>query len=347
MKKSAIFFAIAILAAGCIQRNKPAKQAPEPAERIICLSSSHVAFLDELGAADRIVAVSGAGFISDSLVKARWKAGSVAEIGWDGNFDLEKIAAAKPDLVLASRPEETTRLVEMGLRCEVIGDWLETTPLARASWIVRIAGFCGLDSLGIARFAEITRNYNELAGQVAKKQTGIETKRPVVMFNAPYRDIWYAPGDDNYMVRLIEDAGGEYVFKGVHKSTESRPVDMEEAYLAMLRADVWLNTNHYTTLTALLADCPRFGDTPPVRNGMVFNNNARTTEAGGSDFWESGVVRPDLILRDLIAILHGREAGAETNTDADVDGAGHPDEKNTGIGPESPPAPLYYYRRLL
>ena len=42
---------------------------------------------------------------------------------------------------------------------------------------------------------------------------------------------------------------------------------------------------------------------------MVFNNNRRQTPAGGSDFWESGVVRPDLVLRDLNAILRPETAG--------------------------------------
>jgi len=41
---------------------------------------------------------------------------------------------------------------------------------------------------------------------------------------------------------------------------------------------------------------------------MVFNNNRRQTPAGGSDFWESGVIHPDLVLRDLSLILGGKPA---------------------------------------
>ena len=43
---------------------------------------------------------------------------------------------------------------------------------------------------------------------------------------------------------------------------------------------------------------------PAVRNRRVWNNNRRQMPAGGSDFWESGVVRPDRVLADLIALLH-------------------------------------------
>jgi iron complex transport system substrate-binding protein len=94
-------------------------------------------------------------------------------------------------------------------------------------------------------------------------------------------------------------------------SRDSRPIDIEQAYMAMQSADVWLNTNHYNTLAELTADNPRFASTPPVRGRQVFNNNARTTPAGGSDFWESGVVRPDVVLGDLVKILHP-EAAADS-----------------------------------
>ena len=34
------------------------------------------------------------------------------------------------------------------------------------------------------------------------------------------------------------------------------------------------------------------------------NNNARTNAAGGNDYYESAVVNPDLVLRDLVKIFH-------------------------------------------
>jgi iron complex transport system substrate-binding protein len=36
----------------------------------------------------------------------------------------------------------------------------------------------------------------------------------------------------------------------------------------------------------------------------IYNNTLRTTPEGGNDFWESGAVRPDLILEDLIQVFH-------------------------------------------
>jgi iron complex transport system substrate-binding protein len=41
-----------------------------------------------------------------------------------------------------------------------------------------------------------------------------------------------------------------------------------------------------------------------LKNGHVFNNDARSSLAGGNDYWESGTVRPDLVLADLIEVFH-------------------------------------------
>ena len=53
---------------------------------------------------------------------------------------------------------------------------------------------------------------------------------------------------------------------------------------------------------------PKFADVPAVKERRVFNNNRRQTLSGGSDFWESGNVRPDRILCDLRTIFSGGDA---------------------------------------
>lgn len=284
---------------------------PGPARRIVCMSSSYVAFLAHLDVSDRIVGVSGAGFITDPLISERWAAGDVADVGYETNLNFELIASLRPDLMLIygvtdDGGQATGKYREMGVPYVFIGDYLEESPLGKAEWIVPIAEMCGLYAKGVQDFEAIRDSYDEL-----KQQAAGFAGTPEVMFNAPYRDTWYVPGDRSYMVRLVCDAGGEYVCRGVD-SRDSRPINIEEAYACMQKTDYWLNTNHYLTLADLLADNPRFAGTPPVREGHVFNNNARTTPTGGSDFWESGVVRPDVVLHDLMRMLHPEEFPQDT-----------------------------------
>ncbi len=41
----------------------------------------------------------------------------------------------------------------------------------------------------------------------------------------------------------------------------------------------------------------------PSKKNKVYNNNLRLTPEGGNDYWESAVVHPDIVLRDLIKIF--------------------------------------------
>ena len=111
------------------------------------------------------------------------------------------------------------------------------------------------------------------------------------------------PPRDSYFVRLLTDAGGDYLYNS-NTGNSSKPIDMEEAYLLTSQADIWLNSGNATTLDELKAACPRMATTKCVADGMVFNNTKRTNAAGGNDFYESGIVNPDILLRDLVKIFH-------------------------------------------
>jgi iron complex transport system substrate-binding protein len=282
-----------------------------PVRRIVCMSSTYVAFLDALDQTARVAGVSGAGFIYNPLVRKRLAADDVADVGYDANLNFEAIAMLNPDVVLVYGVAQkasniTDRLAEMGIPCTYIGDYLENTPLGKAEWIAVFGELCDMRDEALRLFSQIESRYN-----ASKMSAGRMNRHPSVMLNAPYRDTWYVPGDSSYMAALVSDAGGNYACAG-NPSRSSRPIDLESAFVAVNGADFWLNTNHYNTLGELLADNPRFAKVQPVLAGRVYNNNKRTTPEGGSDFWESAVVRPDLVLRDLIKIMHSDTVSADS-----------------------------------
>ena len=271
------------------------------ARRIVTTSSTHVAMLDALGATDRIVGVSGIAYINNPQIQKRRD--DIADIGYEGNFDYEALLAADPDIVLlygvngASSMEGKLR--ELQIPYLYIGDYVEESPLGKAEWIMPIAEIIGERENGARIFEEIASRYNDLKGKVADKV--IDT--PSVMLNVPYGDSWFMPSADSYMARLINDAGADYVYKKKTGNT-SMPVDLEEAYTLASQADFWLNTDRMESLSDLKEKCPKFKDTRVVRNGYVYNNTLRANSAGGNDFFESAVVNPDILLRDLVHIFH-------------------------------------------
>ncbi len=271
------------------------------AKRIVTTSSTHIAMLDALGAADRIVGVSGINYITSPEIQNRRD--EIADIGYEGNFDYEALLATDPDIVLLygvnGANSMESKLRELDIPYIYIGDYLEESPLGKAEWIVPIAEIIGERTKGEETYAAIASRYNDLKKKV--EENAIDA--PSVMLNVPYGDSWFMPSADSYMAKLIKDAGGDYIYKKKTGNT-SLPIDLEEAYTLASQADFWLNTDRMTSLSTLAAKCPKFTDTRAFRNGCVYNNTLRANAAGGNDFYESGITNPDLILRDLIGIFH-------------------------------------------
>ena len=293
----------------------------KPAQRVVAMSSSYVAMLDAVGCADRIVGISGCRFISTPSACKAIEEGRIAEVGFDSTFDFERIKSLNADIVLlygvaGEAKTFTNKLDELSIPYIYIGDYLENDPLGKAEWVVALSFLCGCEEAGKAFFEGVEERYNAL-----RKERHCSAYRPKVMLNLPYRDTWFMPSSESYMVRLIEDADGEYVLRrekrderrkkkggvrdeNVFLSAQTRPISLEEALVLASRADFWLNFGQIESLAELRAMAPRFMGVDAVRFGRLYHNTKRTNPSRGSDFWESGTVRPDLILRDLVQILH-------------------------------------------
>lgn len=274
-----------------------------PAERILCMSSSHIAMLDAMGEIERVVGVSGIDFISNDRITANRS--KIGDVGYDNNINYELLIAINPDLVLlyginAANSVEN-KLRELGIPFAYIGEYVESSPLGKAEWMVAVGEIVGKREQSIDNFNSIETRYNSVAESI-KEHIG-NTPRPKVMLNTPYQDSWFLPSKNNYMVQLIEQAGGD-TFTAEGEGNSSAPIDIEQAILYATQSDIWLNPSGCNSIAELVKLNPKFADTPPITNGKVWNNNARQTPMGGSDFWESGVIRPDIILQDLAAIIH-------------------------------------------
>lgn len=271
------------------------------AARVITMSSTQIAMLDAIGESRKVVGVSGLGFISSPGIRSRRD--SIGDVGYDSNFNYELIMSLDPDIVLlygvngASLVE--SKLRELDIPFIYIGDYLESSPLGKAEWMVALAEIVGRRDDGEKHFKEIAQSYNSLKELVSNAVEDV----PKVMLNAPYGDTWFMPAEDNYSVQLIRDAGGEYIY-GRNRSGISVPIDIEEAYMLCSDADIWLNPGSAGTLAELAVACPKFTDTDCFRSGHIFNNTRRSTSGGGNDYYESGVVNPDMVLRDLVKIFH-------------------------------------------
>ena len=269
----------------------------KPMHSIVCMSSSYIGFLDALGCDSVATAVSGLAYVSDPEVRAQ-----AVDVGYDAALDYETILKLKPDLLLtyavsAAEPPYLAKLRELGIRTAVIHEHLESHPLARAEYIRLFGLLTGRKALADSLFADIRDRYLSLVSEIEAPKK--------VLVNIPYADQWYIPGGDNYMTRLIRDAGGE-VLGAVPGRFESSVISVEKAFEYAQEADYWLNPGWCATKDQLRSVHPLFADFPVI-DKPVWNNTKQSTPGGGNAFWETGPARPDLILQDLRAIFDGTE----------------------------------------
>ncbi len=274
-----------------------------PIKRAVCMSSTHIGFISELGADSVILGVSGTQYVNSSNIRNRILKEEVKEVGYEQSLNYELLSHLKPDAVFiygvsSESLSSIAKLRELGIPVVMVPDFLESSPLGRTEWIKFFGAFLGKSVLAVSIFKNIAEQYQKLA-ELAKN----EPNKPKVFLNIPFRDIWYFPGSDNYFVKFIDDAGGQYVFPEL-KGSKSHPVSTELAYKTGISCDVWLNPGAARTLKDITDADSRFSDFRALKTQRVFNNNKRMSDGGGNDFWESGVVHPELILRDLIQIFH-------------------------------------------
>jgi len=279
-----------------------------PVRTLVTTSTTELAHLVALGLVDRLVGHDEMDYVVSPEIRRRFAEGRLVEVGDESRLDLERLVEVAPDLVLATAVEgagvdKLSKLGDVGLAVAQVPSFLETTPLGRAEWMLYTAAFFNREARAAALLDEIARRYLELAalGRAA-------SSRPAVLVGAPLGDTWYMPGGRSFMAHLVDDAGGRYLWAD-EASPGSLPLALEAVFERALGADVWLHPGTASRLADLAALDERFTRLPVFAAGAVWANDARTNAlggnaVGGNDYWETGSARPDLVLADLLKILH-------------------------------------------
>jgi iron complex transport system substrate-binding protein len=274
--------------------------------KIVVLSSVFSAYFSELNCQNQLVGVDNIHYFNDPLLLDKCKKGQLLELGSDGQIDEEKLLRLKPDIVVGSSFNQINaafmkRLKMLGIQYIVCDNFKEQHPLARAEWIKFFGALMQRQTLSDSVFKLVKTNYQNILTAVSTSTT-----KPIVMTDAKFGDTWNIPGGNSYTAQLIKDAGGNYVFQDKIDKF-SYPLSMEVVIKAANNTDIWIHTNQYKTLHQMSEADIRYQFFKPFKTQKVFNYNKRENQFGGNDFWEKGVVRPDIILKDLQTIIQANK----------------------------------------
>lgn len=277
-----------------------------PIRSVAVLSTTHLPHLELLGALDRLVAVSSFDNVYSPAVRQSIDAGKVAEIGRGPSVNLEAVLDLQPDLVTAvgrDQPQYNTHplLQNAGIHVAIIAEYVEPTLLGRSEWLKFTAAFLNLDGLAQRRFAAMAARYASFAAMTRDLPAA---RKPTVFGGMMYRDVWYVPGGESYIAQWVADAGGVYLWAD-DRHRASLSLSFETVFERASSADFWFtNDLDGSTRVDILAANERYGAFKAFRDGRVYDSNARLNAHKANDYWESGVVEPDVVLADMIKILH-------------------------------------------
>ncbi|MEM9976119.1 MAG: ABC transporter substrate-binding protein [Cyanobacteria bacterium P01_D01_bin.2] len=275
-----------------------------PIRTVATLSTTYLPHLELLEQMDALVGVDQFDFIYAPDVRQKIARGELSEFNSGRTLDMEKLLVTAPDLVMAYGTgdpdvDSYSRIMQAGLPVALVGEYVETSPLGRAEWLMFTALFFNQEAKAQQLFTGIVTEYSSLV-----ELTATLTERPGVFTGFSYEGTWYMSGGKSYAAALLEDAGADYLWAD-NDSTVTIPLDFESVFDQAANADVWINVSQdwFSREDAIATD-PRYGKFSALEQNNVFNNNARMNEFGGNDYWESGAVSPNLILADLVKIFH-------------------------------------------
>jgi iron complex transport system substrate-binding protein len=276
-----------------------------PIEKVVLTSTTQIPHLDLLEETDKLAGFPVLDLISSPKARAYIDSGSVLDLGSSPSTNPELVIDLQPSWIMISTLGEDLRYLDLFAQAKIPalinGEYVEQNPLGRAEWIKFTGILLGKYEKAEAVFKEI-----ELAYLDAQKlaETIPSDQRPTVLSGVMYQDIWYAPGAESWGARILENAGGSYIFSD-QPGTGSLQLNYEFVLDRALDANYWIGSADYASLDAMKVSEPRYASFHAWKNGNVFTYSAKKGPKGGLEYFELGYVRPDLILKDLIKILHG------------------------------------------
>ena len=272
-----------------------------PLKTLASTSVTHLEFLSLLDEIQTITGVCSPALIYNPELQKNIQAGKITDLGDAFSLNVEKTLVLKPEALMTSGFNQADaaaqRIGQAGIPVIFNNEWMETSLLGRAEWIKFVAVFYNKEQLADSIFTDIEKRYNELKDRALKVK-----KKPKVMSGNNFRGTWYMPAGRSFMGQLFRDAGGDYFYAN-DTTTGSLPLNVETVLKNFAETDVWLNVN-FSTIDELIKTDSKHEFFHPVITRQVYNFNKRLLPSSANDFWESAVARPDLLLGDVIAILH-------------------------------------------
>ncbi len=272
-----------------------------PFKKVILLNASLVGYFTELGLENKITGISSPEYVYSEKIHSLLSEGKIHNIGNEQKYNVEKIIALKPDVIftnyIASFDNTYDLIRKNGIEIIFLDEYLEQSPLEKSKYLLVFGRLLGPEKASVVRFNEIQSSYDSLK-TLAKKARN----KPVVLANEMYGNQWFLPGGKTNLATLIADANAKYINAG-NADSKAVPLSFEEVFAKSKNAEFWVNVGNHQFKKELLQINPNYAKMNVFNNGKLYTVSGKEN-GSANDFFESGIVRSDLILKDYIKIFH-------------------------------------------
>lgn len=273
-----------------------------PLDKVVVTSTTHVPFLELLNVEHTLVGFPGLDYISSSKTRTLISKNNIRELGKNDGLNTEVLLALQPNAVIGFGIDGTNRSFETikksGIPVVYNGDWVENSPLAKAEWIKFFGVLYNKEKEADSIFNQIETNY------LKSKQIAFKAKNtPTVLSGAMHKDIWYLPSGLSPEAQFLTDANVNYLWKDSNEKG-SLSLSFETVYEKGRSAEIWLNPSYYSSYEALKEANSHYINFDAFKNKSIYSVSNTTGETGGVLYYELGIARPDLVLKDVIKICH-------------------------------------------
>ncbi len=273
-----------------------------PLQTVVVTSTTHIPSLEMLGVENTLVGFPGTNYISSEKTRALIESGKVREAGANEKLNTEVMIDLSPDAVvgfsISSDNKAMDNLQQSGITVLYNGDWTEQTPLGRAEWIKFFGALYDMDDQADEIFKKIESDYNGVMALAEKAD-----KKPTVLSGAIYQDQWYLPQGGSWAALFLKDAGADYLWSDTD-GTGSLSLSFETVLDKAQNADYWVGPSQYTSLKEMTDSNPHYSQFKSFQNKQVYSFSTKKGKTGGLIYYELAQNRPDIVLKDLVKILH-------------------------------------------
>lgn len=272
-----------------------------PLKKVILLNSSLLGYFLELGAEDQISGVSSVQYIYSEKIHHMLQNNKIADVGNEQKYNIEKILALKPNAIFTNYVESFENTYDVlrknGINIIFIDEYLEQKPLQKAKIILLLGKLLGKDVQATAHFQQVKKEYEKFTALAASTK-----EKPGVIANEMYGAQWFLPGGQTTPADYFKDAHAAYILAD-NKDDKSVPKSFEEIFVKAENAKYWVNLSDFKSKKELLAINPNYAKMKVFQQGKLYSLYGKV-RGNGNDYFESGTVHPEIILKDYIKIFH-------------------------------------------